>query len=81
MVVAGNPLMYNQCSSESAPFFVSTNTKVKACCKIINKKKNYKIIFKKKKNGKFNRLRDYIIGSICIKDNNNTLNSTTKGQE
>lgn len=31
MVVAGNSFMHNQCSKESAPFFVSTKTKVRAC--------------------------------------------------
>ena len=34
ILVAGNPLMVNQCSNASAPFFVSTNTSVNCCCRI-----------------------------------------------
>ena len=32
IAIAGKPFKDNQCSNASAPLFVSTNIKVKACC-------------------------------------------------
>jgi len=40
MAIAGKPLFDNQLSKASAPLFVSTNTRVKACCDAGNRQLN-----------------------------------------